>query len=122
MTEYKKCVAGTYTVWLNRIKFDVTKSGKNRCSIAYKVAEGEYKGSFIWDNTTLDSEKGFSILQTKFSKLAPNMLFPDFVNCTDVFLQEIADKITESCKGLYKVDLSYTDEGFTRVYATPKEG
>lgn len=119
--QFKRLGEGTYVCYLNRIVRGVTKTGKPRVSIAYRVAEGPDRGEFVWDNVTTQSDTGFEILSKKLTALMPE-LSPTFSpeNLKGDNLDLVVASVVSCTKDFrYKVDVRPgRTEGFFNVYAT----
>lgn len=106
--------AGTYDAWVNRITAGETKSGKPRMTIVWRIINGPERGNRIYDNVTL-TEIGDEILQKKF-----RAIYPDYHRIEKLTFEEEAESVVFpfAKDRRYKIDVSYNDKGFVKVYAT----
>lgn len=107
--------AGDYEAWVNRIDAGVTKSGKPRISIVWRVISGPERGNRIYDNVTLSSEVGDEICMKKFAALCPSYRHIDKLTLED----EASSIVMPFAQGKrYRIHVSYNDKGFVKVYAS----
>lgn len=114
--EYKEIPLGAYEVSLDKIEITETKKAPPRpmVSIWYKIVDGEYKNSIIFQNQVIEKAVAIKMLcrhLKEFKLIEPeNIKFESYVQFNDLLLDlhEIADE------GKYTFQLNYgkNDKGY----------